>query len=139
MDTDRKMIVFSVVSCLAIGGVLYALAPLFPNIYNTSDEVRTLATGLIRVSSVLMPLYAFCHASYFTLRTGGKTFITFLSDSCFVWAINIPVAYVLSRYTGLPLVPIYFICQGMEILKAVVGYVLLKKKIWVNNIVETIA
>lgn len=138
VDTDRKMIFFSIGCCLVIGSVLYVLAPLFPNIYNTSDEVRMLATGLIRVSSVLMPLYAFCHASYFTLRTGGKTFITFLSDSCFVWVVNIPVAFVLSRYTVLPLVPIYFLCQSTEFFKAILGYVLLKKKVWVNNIVETI-
>lgn len=137
VDTDRKMIFFSVVSCLVIGGLLFLLAPLFPEIYNTSDEVRSLATELIRISSMFMPLYAFYHASYFTLRTGGKTVITFLFDSCYVWVINIPVAFLLSRFTGMPLVPIFFSCQSAEIVKAIVGYILLKKKVWVNNIVET--
>lgn len=138
VDTDRKMIFFSVVCCLGVGSVLFACAPLFPEIYNTSPEVRSLATGLIRISSMFMPLYAFYHASYFTLRTGGKTMITFLFDSCYVWAINIPVAFVLSRFTEMPLLTIFFLCQSAEIFKAVVGFVLLKKKVWVNNIVETI-
>lgn len=137
VETDRKMIFFSVIACVAVGGVLFALAPLFPEIYNTSDEVRSLATELIRISSMFMPLYAFYHAAYFTLRTGGKTMITFLFDSCYVWAVNIPVAFVLSRFTGMPLLSIFFLCQSVEIAKAILGYVLLKKKVWVNNIVET--
>lgn len=138
VDTDRKMIFFSVICCIVVGAVLYILAPLFPEIYNTSDEVRKLATGLIHISSIFMPLYAFYHASYFTLRTGGKTVITFLFDSCYVWAVNIPVAFVLSRFTEVPLEQIFFVCQSVEIFKAILGFVLLKKKIWVNNIVDTI-
>ena len=136
VDTDRKMIAFSVACCFVIGIVLFGIAPAFPKIYNTSDEVRGLATGLIRISSMFMPLYAFYHASYFTLRTGGKTIITFLFDSCYVWVINIPVAFVLSRYTSLPLLPIFFACQSVEIVKGVLGFVLLKKGVWIHNMVE---
>lgn len=136
VDTDRKMIFFSELCCVGIGAVLFVLAPAFPEIYNTSETVRGLATCLIRISALFMPLYSFYHASYFTLRTGGKTFITFLFDSCYVWVINIPVAFVLSRFTGLTLISIFFICQSVEIVKAVVGFVLLKKGVWINNMVS---
>lgn len=136
VETDRKLIFFSVVCCIGIGIVLFLIAPAFPQIYNTSEEVRSLATALIRISSMFMPMYAFYHASYFTLRTGGKTMITFLFDSCYVWVINIPVAFVLSRFTGLPLLTIYFVCQSVEIFKAVLGAVLLKKGVWIHNMVE---
>lgn len=138
VDTDRKMIAFSVACCVVIGTVMFILAPLFPSIYNTSEEVMELATDLLRIASAFMPLYAFYHASYFTLRSGGKTVITFLFDSCYVWVVNIPVAFVLTRFTGMPLIPIYLICQSVEIFKAVLGYVLLKKGVWINNIVEEI-
>lgn len=136
VDTDRKMIFFSVVVCFFVGAVMFALSPLFPHIYKTTDDIRRLATNLIRVSSCFMPLYAFYHASYFTLRTGGKTIVTFLFDSCYVWAVNIPVAFCLSRFTALPLLSIFLLCQSVEIFKAVVGFILLKKRIWVNNIVS---
>lgn len=138
VETDRKMIFFSVLCCVGIGGLLCAAAPLFPQIYNTSEEVRALAAGLIRIAALFMPLYAFYHAAYFTLRTGGKTMITFLFDSCYVWVINIPVAFVLSRFTGIPLLGIYFACQSVEIAKAVLGFVLLKKGVWIHNIVENV-
>lgn len=136
VDTDRKMIFFSVACCIGIGLVLFLLAPLFPEIYNTSAEVRELATSLLRIASAFMPLYAFYHASYFTLRSGGKTMITFLFDSCYVWVINIPVAFLLTRFTGMPLVPVYFICQSVEIFKAILGYILLKKGVWIHNMVK---
>lgn len=136
VDTDRKMIFFSVTSCIFVGAILFVLAPLFPQIYNTSEEVRHLAANLLRIASAFMPLYAFYHASYFTIRTGGKTLITFVFDSCYVWFVNIPTAFILSRFTGLPLLPVYLICQMVEIIKGMVGFILLKKKVWVHNIVD---
>lgn len=136
VDTDRKMIFFSVFCCVFVGIVMFLIAPAFPEIYNTTDNVKKLAMNLIRIASIFMPLYAFYHASYFTLRSGGKTIITFLFDSCYLWAINIPVAYVVSRFTAMPMIQIYFLCQCVEVIKGVIGYILLKKRIWVNNIVE---
>lgn len=136
VDTDRKMIFFSVACCVVVGAILFVICPAFPRIYKTSTEVQNLATELIRIAAVFMPFYAFYHASYFTLRSGGKTIITFLFDSCFVWVINIPVAFALSHFTGLPLVQIFLACQSVEIMKVVLGYVLLRKRVWVNNMVE---
>ena len=135
VDTDRKMIVFSVFCCLVIGACMFAIAPFFPRIYNTTEEVRGLAKQFIRIASACMPLYGFMHATYFTLRSGGKTVITFLFDSVYVWVVDIPLAFVLTRFTGLPIVPIYLSCQLIEIIKCIIGYVMVKKKIWVNNMV----
>ena len=136
VDTDRKMIAFSVFCCLIIGGIMFIIAPLFPLIYNTTDEVRNYAASFIRVASACMPLYGFMHATYFTLRSGGKTIITFLFDSVYVWVVDIPLAFVLTRFTGLPIFPIYVSCQLIEIVKCVIGYILVKKKIWVQNMVQ---
>ena len=135
-DTDRKLIFFSVASCTVIGLLMSLLSPLFPMIYNTSAEIRALATKFIIVSSICMPLYAFVNATYFTLRSGGKTLITFFFDSVYVWVINIPLAFVLSRYTGIYIVFLYFACQFVDIIKCIIGYVLVKKGVWLNMIVK---
>ena len=82
-----------------------------------------------------MPLYAFVNVAYFTLRSGGKTLITFFFDSVFVWVVNIPLAYVLSRFTGVNIIPLYFFCQFIDIIKCVIGYVLMKKGVWMNTII----
>lgn len=134
-DTDTRLIAFSVASCLVIGGLLAVLAPLFPMMYNTTMGVKGLATDFIRISALCMPLAAFMHASYFTLRSGGKTVITFLFDSVFLWCVNIPFAYCLSRYTGMLIVPLYLVIQLVDSIKCVIGFLLVKKGVWLQNIV----
>ena len=134
-DTDRKLIVFSVLSCFVLGGFMALLSPLFPQLYNTSDQVKELAVRLLWISAGCMPLYAFVHASYFTLRSGGKTIITFFFDSVYLWCVNIPLAYVLSRFTGLPMAPLFLCCQLIDLIKCVIGFILVKKGVWLNNIV----
>lgn len=134
-DTAVKMIFFSVMSCILIGAVMAASAPFFPKIYKTEPLVQNLATSFILIAAVYMPFNAFTHAAYFTMRSGGKTGITFLFDSVFMWLVNIPVAYFLSRYTSIPIVPLYLMCQGVELIKCVIGYILVKKGVWLHNIV----
>ena len=75
------------------------------------------------------------HAAYFTLRAGGKTFITFVFDSGFIWVVSLPLAFVLSRFTQVPIAPLYLTCQLVEIIKCVIGYTLVKKGVWLQNIV----
>ena len=135
-DTDRKLIAFSVASCLVIAVIVIALAPLFPELYNTEADVKEYAKNFIIIAALFMPQHAFLHAAYFTLRSGGKTVITFLFDSGFMWAVSIPFAFIISRYTVWPIEVIYALCQGIEIIKSVVGFILLKKGIWLNNIVS---
>lgn len=135
VDTDRKMIFFSVASCVVIGAVMFVMAPLFPEMYNTSQEVRSLAVSLIRILSIFMPVAAFYNASYFTLRAGGKTVITFLFDSGYLMTVNVPLAFILSRFTAVPILAMFFLNYFVEIAKVILGYVLIKKRVWVHNIV----
>lgn len=134
-DADNKLIAFSVASCLLVGAIMAVVAPLFPRLYNTTAEVRRLAGGMILISAAIMPFHAFTHAAYFTLRSGGKTLVTFLFDSVFVWAVNVPIAFVLSRFTGLPILPLFAVCQSIEILKSFMGYFFVRSDVWMQNIV----
>lgn len=134
-DTDAKLIFFAVMLSAAVAVIAIIAAPFIPQIYNTTQEVRALATKLIQVSALCMPLACFVQASYFTLRSGGKTIVTFLFDCVYVWLITIPVVFILARYTAMPIVPLYLVVQLMDIIKAVVGFVLVKKGVWVHNIV----
>ena len=84
----------------------------FPQIYNTSEQIKELATSFIAVSAIIMPFCSFSHASYFTLRSGGKTLVTFLFDSVFTWVVVVPTAFVLAHYTGLGIVSVLFFCAG---------------------------
>ena len=135
-DTDNKMIAFSVFSCTLMAIIMLLLAQFFPLLYNTNAEARALATRFIMLTALFMPQNAFLHASYFTLRSGGKTIITFLFDSVFIWCVSVTIAFILSRYTALPVIAVYAFVQMGDWIKCVIGFVLVKKGIWLQNIVS---
>ena len=135
-DTDRKLIVTSVLSCLIFGLMMVAVSDIFPQIYNTSDQVRSLATRLIWISALFMPFYAYTHATYFTLRSGGQTWITFVYDCCFVWAVCVSLAFGLSRFTALTILPLYGICHGADVIKCFLGGYMIKQGKWIRNLTQ---
>ena len=113
-----------------------AFSGAFPLFYNTTQEVRDLATVLICITAACMPFHAFAHGTYFTLRSGGQTMVTFLFDSCFVWVCSLPLSFCLSRFTGLPIIPMFAICQSCELLKCALGAYMLRKGTWIQNLVQ---
>ena len=133
-DRARKLIAFNVAMGLLFGAIMFIAAPFIPLLYNTTDTVREHAVSFLRVSAFVMPVFAFLHTCYFTLRSGGKTVITFIFDSGFMWAVSIPLAFCLVNLTSLPILPLYILCQATDLIKCVVGYVFLKKGMWIHNI-----
>ena len=136
VDEDRKLIAFAVVLCAAVGVVMALLAPAIPQIYNTTDTVKRLAEELLFVIAVFMPVHGFNNACFFTLRSGGKTLITFVFDSVYIWVLCIPLAFCLSRFTAVPILPMYITVQLLDLVKVAMGFVLVKKRMWVKNLVK---
>ena len=135
-DTDRKLITFSVVLSLGIGVVVFLIGDKIPLLYNVSDASKEYAAFFIKVCSLFIPVHAFANASYFTIRSGGKTLVTFLMDSVFIMCVNVPIAFALFYAFHLSIWVIFPIVQAIDIIKVIIGMTLVKKKVWLNNIVE---
>ncbi len=134
-DADNKMIVFSVFGCILAAIVMLIVGRFFPRIYNTSEMIKSLSTSFIAVSAIIMPFCSFSHASYFTLRSGGKTMVTFLFDSVFTWVVVVPTAFLLAHYTGLGIVSVYFLVQATELIKVIIGYLMVRSNVWLVQMV----
>ncbi len=135
-DTSRKLIAFSVFVSTVVACVFFLCAEWIPQFYNTSDTVRDMAGSLMRICALTLPIEAMPHACYFTLRSGGKIYVTLLFDSAFVWCISLPVAFALTSGTVLSVLAVYAICQSLNLIKCVAGCILVEKGIWIKNIVE---
>ena len=133
---NKRMIRLCVGVCFAVGAVTVLLSGPFAGLYKTSQAVRSIAVGLICLTAVMMPVNSYNNAMYFTLRSGGQTFITFIFDSGFSWGVCVPVAFLLSRCTTLPILPLYGICVGVDIFKIFIGKILLDKGVWIRRIVD---
>jgi Na+-driven multidrug efflux pump len=95
-----------------------------------------LTKELLIIAGLALPIHALLHVTYFTIRSGGKTFITFLFDCVYTWLIPFPIAYILSRFTNYPVTVIYFCVQFVDLFKVFIGIFLLRSGIWAENIVN---
>ena len=134
-DADNKMIFFSVSCCVVMASLMLACGRLFPQLYNVDSNIRALATKFIAVAAIWMPFCSYSHCSYFTLRSGGKTLVTFLFDSVFTWVIIAPLAFVLAHFTSLNIVALYFVVSGTELIKVIIGYFMVKSDVWLVQMV----
>jgi len=96
--------------------------------------VRQMATSLLIVTACAMPLYSFAHCTYFTLRSGGKTFITFLFDSGFTWVISVPLAFLMVQLVHADIIAAYAVVEAANLIKCVLGYFFVKSGRWVQNL-----
>ena len=133
-DTDRKLLAFTVFSGLVMMLFEFALAPVFPLLYKTSDSARELATYMMIVSGISMPFAALATSCYYTIRSGGKVLITMLFDSVYAWCIVVPTAFVLAYFTDISiywLMPLVLVAENIKLLP---GLILVERGVWAKQL-----
>ena len=135
-DETNKIIAFAIFIATLVAIVVASTSHLFPMIYKTTPEAKRIASHFLIAQAIFTPQIALLHTTYFTLRSGGKTVITFLFDSVFMWVVSVPVAYLLSRFTDIYVVWIFVCLQMADWIKCTIGVVLVRKGVWMNNIVS---
>ena len=130
-----SLVRFTGLICLILTAILVSVSSLFPQFYNTTDEIKDYAAKFIIITALFFPVQGILNALYFTLRSGGKTLVTFLFDSVYSWAVTVPTAFLLCKFTALPIMAIFAIIQAADIIKVVIGTVLIRKGVWISNLV----
>lgn len=133
--TATKMIAFSCAFSILLGLTMVAASPFFPLLYKTTETVRGIASYMIVTLAAAMPFSACAHASYFTIRSGGRVVVTILLDSVYMWAVALPMAFCLAHFTSLSIYYVFAICQSAEVIKAMLSLILLKKVRWAKRLV----
>lgn len=134
-DSAEKLMWFCSAVCILLTAILMGLSGVFPKAYHTSLQVRHLARWFIIITAAFFPLQGLLNALYFILRSGGKTMITFIFDSVFSWCVSVPLAYILCHYSSLSILVILAIVQAADMIKVMVGLILVRKGVWITNLV----
>ena len=137
IDMNRKLMFVTLVIHLAMGALLIACSGLIPELYNTEPEVRATAARMLVFGGLAMPFESLVHASYFAIRSGGKTWTTFAFDCGFSWLVTVPIAFLLCRFTAVPVEIIYLAVRFADVMKLCIAFYLLKKGSWANTIIPT--
>ena len=133
-DADRKLLAFAVFMGMLMMGIQIALSPIFPSFYTDVESVRELSSYIMICFGLTMPAAALATSTYYTIRSGGRVFITMLFDSVYAWVIVIPVVASLAYFTSIPfriLLPIILVVENLKIIP---GLVLVHRGIWVRQL-----
>ena len=134
-----RLMWFSAGICVFISIAQILIAPFFPLVYNADESIRRMATHIMIITALFFPVQGFLNTEYFTIRSGGKTLVTFLMDSIFTWVVVVATVFVLSRYTNIGVYGIYTISQALDLLKIAFGAFLIYKGVWLNNLSKGVA
>lgn len=121
---------------IVLGSVLFILAPtIVPLFGNLSDEVTDTVVMILRVYAFYAPI-KFLNAIMIVgiLRSGGDTKFALFIEILSLWGLGVPLAFVLSRFTQLPLYMIIIFVNFEEITKFLLGYRRTKSGKWINNL-----
>ncbi len=129
-----KLLLFSVGISSALGILLSISAGSITQVYNTDAEVRRLAASFMRASAIYMPFQAMANCCYFAIRSGGRTLLTMVFDSIYIWVICIPYTYALVALTGLGIESIYPLSQLIHVLKAALSLAAVSTGFWARNL-----
>ena len=135
-DVDRKLIFLTEVIHIVMGLVMILCSPLVPLLYDVGPEVRDLTRRLLVVAGLALPVHSFAHVTYFTIRSGGRTVITFFFDAVYTWVVTVLLAFCLTRYTSLDILQVYFCVQFIDVVKLVIGLMMLRSDFWARNVVN---
>ncbi len=136
-STARKLTVFSILVSIVVGVILFSVADLIPQLYNTVDTSRHLASAFIRISALFFPFVSVANTSYFVIRSGGKIWITIIFDSVYQMFLCVPVAFSMFYVFKTTIFVAYFVVIALDVIKASFGVFLMKKGAWLNNLVES--
>ncbi|MBO7763140.1 MAG: MATE family efflux transporter [Clostridia bacterium] len=135
-DASRKLIAFTLGMGIICGILLAVGSPFFPLLYEATDTVRLLASRFILIRAAASPLLGYLNGCYFTILSGGSTVVIFFLDSVFIWSVNVLLAFLLSSFTAIPILAVYAICTFADVLKAMIGTVLVRRGRWAMQLSE---
>jgi len=135
-DVDRKLIFLTEVIHVIIGTAMILTSSLIPKLYNVGPEVQDLTRQMLIIAGIALPIHSFAHVTYFTIRSGGRTVITFFFDALYTWVVTVTAAFLLTRFTDWSIVQIYLCVQFIDVLKVVIGLIMLRSDFWARNVVN---
>ena len=121
---------------MIIGTAMILTSSLIPKLYNVGPDVQDLTRQMLIIAGIALPIHSFAHVTYFTIRSGGRTVITFFFDALYTWVVTVTAAFLLTRFTDWSIVQIYLCVQFIDVLKVVIGLIMLRSDFWARNVVN---
>lgn len=123
---------------LVVGALgFFVAAPLVPELFEISPEVRLIVRDFLRLFSILMLVKTVnLHIIVGILRGGADTTYGLLIDILPLWLIGVPAAMITGLAFGLPAPIVYLALNAEELTRLVLGWRRVRSGRWVHELVE---
>lgn len=130
---SKKLIKLSSIVGLCLGFLVLMFSLFVTQFYQVEVEIIKAARTMIFIAFCFSWLYYLNSSIFFTLRAGGDTKSVLIMDSGYMWAIVIPIAFIIGLFN--PYMPIhYLLVQILDLLKFLIAATRYRKKTWLNNL-----
>ncbi len=132
----KRFVKLSFFAGVFFGILLFLLSDNIAGLYkNTTNDVRENVSLILKVFSIYLPIkFSNVLQIIGTLRAGGDTLYTLLAEIIPLWGVGVPLAFILSIYTNLPLHYIIAIVNLEEIIKLILLFSRFLTFKWVRNL-----
>lgn len=132
----HRIIKITILLSVILSFFIYLLSLHIPYFYNVKNILQLHTTKCIQVYAYSFVITSLSCVLFFIIRSGGNTLILSLIDGVFIWLVELPLEYLLINFTSLDLHTIYFIILLSAILKIFIGFMFIKNKMWLTNLIK---
>ena len=129
-----KIILLSFMVSIILSFFIFYIADVINNYYNILSSTKLAIATCIHYFAYMFPFVSIYIVVFYILRSGGKTLLTTLIDGTFIWFLEIPLQFVLIKFTSLELPMIFLFVLSLTFLKCMLGLYFINTKTWCNNL-----
>ena len=130
-----KIIKITIVASLILSTFIYLLSLYVPYFYNINETLQMYTTKCIQMYAFSFLITSLSCITFFIIRSGGNVLMLSSIESAYIWFIQLPLCYLLIKFTSLEIPMIYLIVLLSLIIKVFIGLILIKKRTWLNKLV----
>lgn len=134
-NCSKKFMWYGLVGSLVLSIVILCTSRWYTKIYNVEEDVMNITVNILIAYAVIAPVKVEnMILGSGIIRSGGKTKYLLMIDSIGTWCFGIPLGLITAFVFKMPIHQVYFILSLEECVRLILGGIIFKKKIWINNI-----
>ncbi len=136
IDLANKGLIFSFISGILIGSLIYFLTPFILILFKVSLEVKEIVKGIIFIYSFIVCLRAMNVLLIVGIfRSGGDTTFSLIVDAGAVWFFGIPFGLLAAFVFKLSVPLVFLAISSEEIVKVIFSLIRFFNKKWIKNVI----
>lgn len=132
---SKKFMWYGLVGSVVLSVVILFTSRYYVKIYNIEEDVMSITVNILIAYAIIAPVKVEnMILGGGIIRSGGKTKYLLIIDMIGTWCFGVPLGLLTAFIFKMPIHQVYFILSLEECVRLILGLVVFRKRIWINNI-----